>query len=262
MRAACALLGVELVELPDWSCCGATSAHMLDPQAAVMLPARNLLIANKLGLAELLVPCSACFARLRAADIELRNDPGRLINEPYDDPPTIFHINEFFDRPELLERLTQRVKQSLHELRGVCYYGCLSQRPAAITGSARPEDPLSMERVLEALGMRALPWSYKTDCCGASLSLSRPDLVRQLSGNLFQAAKLCGAELMVVDCPMCQSNLDTRQSQIEDERNTRYGLPIVYISELIALALGDEGNDWWPGHLVDPRPLLHDKGLL
>jgi heterodisulfide reductase subunit B len=113
------------------------------------------------------------------------------------------------------------------------------------------------------IGMEVRPWSYKTDCCGASLPLTRPDVVRKLSGDLFEAAQEAGAECLVTDCPMCQSNLDTRQAEIEAKRQKSYDLPIFYVTELMALAFGDErAAGWWKKHFVDPTPLLQRKGLL
>jgi heterodisulfide reductase subunit B2 len=257
IRAACETLGVALAELPDWNCCGASSAHFLDDELAVGLSARNVHIARREGR-ELLVPCAACFQRLKHAEREIDE---RLRDG--DDPVRISHINDFFDRPELLQVLKQRLKKPLAGLAGVAYYGCLSQRPPKVTGARAPENPAAMDDLMRALGMEVRPWSYKTDCCGASLAVTRTDLVRKLSGDLFEAAQEAGAECLVTDCPMCQSNLDTRQAEIEAERDREFGLPVFYITELMALALGDgRAARWWKKHFVDPRPLLKRRGLL
>ena len=262
IRAVCETLGVGLAELPDWSCCGASSAHFLDDELAVRLPARNMVIAEQAGR-ELLVPCSACFQRLKHADKELRQDAARWTDQAYEGKTTIYHVNEFFARPELLEAVRQAVSRPLEGLAGVAYYGCLSQRPPKVTDAAEPENPTSMDRLLEAIGMEVRPWSYKTDCCGASLTLTRTDVVHKLSGDLFEAAREAGAECLVTDCPMCQSNLDTRQAEIEAARNERFHLPVFYVSELMALAFGDDRTSrWWKKHFVDPVPLLRQKGLL
>jgi heterodisulfide reductase subunit B len=262
IRAACETLGIALVELPDWNCCGASSAHFLDDALAAQLSARNMLIAERQGR-ELLVPCAACFQRLKHADKALSEDPGRWTAETYEGRTPVFHVNDFFHRPELLKAVKQRVKKPLVGLAGVPYYGCLSQRPPKITDAERPENPTAMDDLMRALGMEVRPWSYKTDCCGASLAVTRSDLVRKLSGDLFEAAEEAGAECLVTDCPMCQSNLDTRQAEIEAERGKRFALPVFYLTELMALALGDARTGrWWKKHFVDPRPLLTRKGLL
>ena len=262
IRAVCEALDIAVAELPDWSCCGASSAHFVDDALAVALPARNMAIAEQAGR-ELLVPCAACFQRLKHADKELREDAGRWIDGPYEGKAAIYHVNEFFDRPELMKLVKGSVKRPLAGLAAVPYYGCLSQRPPKITGAQRPENPTSMDDLMRAIGMEVRPWSYKTDCCGASLTLTRPDVIHKLSGDLYEAAAEAGAECLVTDCPMCQSNLDTRQAEIEAERGRQYGLPVFYVTELMALAFGDgRAGRWWKKHFVDPRPLLGKKGLL
>ena len=262
IRAVCETLGVALGELPDWNCCGASSAHFVDDDLAVRLPARNMVIAERAGR-ELLVPCSACFQRLKHADRELREDAARWGAGTYEGKAAVYHVNEFFDRPELLDAVKRNVKRPLTGLAGVAYYGCLSQRPPKVTGAESPENPTSMDHLLEAVGMEVRPWSYKTDCCGASLTLTRTDVIHKLSGDLFEAAREAGAECMVTACPMCQSNLDTRQAEIEADRGTRYNLPVFYLTELMALAFGSrQAAGWWKKHFVDPTPLLGSKGLL
>ena len=262
LRAVCEALDIELEELTDWNCCGASSAHVVDDELAVHLAARNMTIAERQG-SELLVPCSACFQRLKHADKELKKDAERWIDQPYEGKTTINHVNDFFDRPQLIQAIKQKVTRPLHSLTGVPYYGCLSQRPPKVTDSLSPENPKSMDRLLQAIGMEVRPWSYKTDCCGGSLTLTRPDLVRHLVRTLFAAAQEAGAECMVTDCPLCQSNLDTRAGEIEAEQGKDYGLPVFYVTELMGLAMGQEGTkSWWHGHFVDPSVLLSSKGLL
>ena len=262
IRSVCQTLDVTLAELADWNCCGASSAHFVDDELAVRLPARNMVIAEREGR-ELLIPCAACFQRLKHADKELKQDPARWTDAPYEGKAAVYHVNDFFDRPELVETVKQKVTKPLAGLIGVAYYGCLSQRPPKVTDAQSPENPTSMDHLLRVIGMDVRPWSYKTDCCGASLPLTRPDLVHKLSGDLFEAAQEAGAECLVTDCPMCQSNLDTRQAEIEAKRQKPYDLPVFYVTELMALAFGDpEAAGWWKKHFVDPTPLLQRKGLL
>jgi len=262
IRAVCQALDVSLAELADWNCCGASSAHFVDDDLAVRLSARNMAIAEEAGR-ELLVPCAACFHRLKHADKELREDAPRWLETPYEGKAEIYHVNDFFDRPELLAAVKKKVIQPLKGLAGVAYYGCLSQRPPKVTDAKHPENPVAMDDLMRLIGMEARPWSYKTDCCGASLALTRTDVVHKLSGDLFEAAVEAGAECMVTDCPLCQSNLDMRERDIEAERGAQFGLPVFYITELMALAFGDSGAArWWKKHFVDPAPLLRSKGLV
>jgi heterodisulfide reductase subunit B len=262
IRSVCETLDVDVRELEDWNCCGASSAHFFDDELAVQLSARNMSIAEREGR-DLLVPCSACFQRLKHADKQLKQDAARWTDEPYEGRVTIYHVNDFFARGDFLAVVKQKVTKPLNGLAAVPYYGCLSQRPPRITDAESPENPLAMDELMRAIGMDVRKWSYKTDCCGASLALARTDLVRKLSGDLLAAAKEAGAECLVTDCPLCQSNLDTRQSEIEAERGERFGLPVFYVTELMALAFGDDrAARWCKKHLVNPRPLLESKGLL
>ena len=262
IHAVCQALDIALKELPDWNCCGASSAHFLDDELAIRLPARNLVIAEQMGL-ELLVPCAACFQRLKHAEKELTKDAKRWEVESYEGKAAIFHVNEFFDRPDIIKAVKAKVTKPLTGLKGVAYYGCLSQRPPKITDAGAPEYPVSMDHLLRAIGMEVVPWSYKTDCCGGSLTLTRPDVLRKLSGDLFEAAREVGAECIVTDCPMCQSNLDTRETEIEAERGRQFNLPVLYLTELMALAFGDDRTKgWWKKHFVDPTDLLRSKNLL
>jgi len=117
--------------------------------------------------------------------------------------------------------------------------------------------------VLEAAGAEVVSWPYKTDCCGGSLALTRTDLVLKLSRKLLDMALLVEADAVVTFCPMCQANLDTRQADISEETGTQYEVPILYMTELLGIALGyDAANTWLAKHMVSPEKLLHDKGLI
>jgi len=255
-RAVARLLDVELVELPDWNCCGASSAHATDEALALNLAARNLTIAGTQGM-DLIVPCAACYSRLKAAERKISGDRGR------DSGFRVLNPMEFLFLSGLSVRLQELVKRPLTGLKVVCYYGCLLVRPPDVTGVKQYEHPEEMDRLIELMGAEPIPWSYKTDCCGGSLSLTRTDIVMRLTGKLFEKAIEAGAEAMVVACPLCQSNLDSRQEEISRESGNHYELPIFYFTELIGLALGHRDADkWFKRHFVDPRKLLASKGLV
>ena len=157
----------------------------------------------------------------------------------------------------------EKVVVPLSGLKVACYYGCLSVRPPGITGVNRYEDPDHMDRLMSTLGAEPLPWSYKADCCGASLVMARTDIVRRLSHRLLEMAKEAEADCLVTGCTMCQSNLDTRQEEISKEFGQSYDLPIFYFTELIGLAMGHRDVKKWLGrHLTDPMRLLSSKGLI
>jgi heterodisulfide reductase subunit B len=255
-RAVARLLDVELIDLPDWNCCGASSAHATDEALALNLAARNLTIAETQGM-DLMVPCAACYSRLKAAERKISRDGGK------ESSFRVLNALEFLFLPDLSVRLQELVKQPLKGLKVVCYYGCLLVRPPDVTGAKEYEHPEEMDRLIELIGAEAVPWSYKTDCCGGSLVLTRTDIVMRLTGKLFDKAIEAGAECLVVACPLCQSNLDSRQEEISRRSGNRFELPIFYFTELIGLAMGHADADkWFKRHFVDPRKLLASKGLL
>jgi len=254
-KAMSALLGVELGELPDWSCCGASSAHVTDESLAHRLVARNLAIAEKEGR-DLVVPCAACYSRFKAGEKELADDDKKLNFR-------ILSLLEFLVEDGLMDRVKGMIKRPLHGLKVVSYYGCLLVRPPKVTGAKKYENPEEMDRLLKLLGAEAIPWSYKTDCCGGSLVLTRTDIVRRLTRKLYDKALEAGAEAIAVACPLCQSNLDSRQEEISREAGKDYQIPILYITELIGLSLDHpDAGKWFRRHFVDPGKLLASKGLV
>jgi len=259
-RAVCEALDIELRELEDWNCCGSTSAHSIDAELAQLLPLRNLEIAESAGL-DLMVPCAACYGRSKRADAAFRK--GELTAETtYTGGVRIEHILDFLAADEVFGALRERIVQPLTGLKAVCYYGCLTVRPPEVTGARNCEDPDSMDRLVQLAGATCLPWSYKTDCCGGSLTLTRSDVVVRLVDRLVTMAEEAGADCIVVACPMCHANLDGRQQEAMAEFGRRHHMPILYISELLGLAMGlPEAHMWWPKHLTDPVGVLGARGL-
>jgi heterodisulfide reductase subunit B len=249
-RAVFEALGVELRELADWNCCGSTSAHSINRELSRLLPGRNLEIADRAGL-DLLIPCAACYSRSKAADAEL-SAPRVEIN----------HILEFLEREDILERLESLITAPLTGLRAVCYYGCLTSRPPRVVGTPADENPGSMDRLVELSGATALPWSFKTDCCGAGLSIARRDVVLRLVGRLLAMADEAGADCIVVACTMCHMNLDALQNEAVRLRGSMKPMPVLYISELLGLAMEHpQAPRWLDRHLVNPGDILSLKGL-
>lgn len=267
-RAVCEKLGLNLVEPEGWGCCGASSAHVVSHELATVLPVKNLSLVEKAGFDEVAVPCAACFSRLKAAvhdmslDPELRSEVGRDVGYDYKGTVKIRHLLDTLTENVGLEKIRGRVTRSLKGLKVVCYYGCLLTRPPDITEALHPEYPIHMDRLMEALGAQSLDWSYKTDCCGASFALTEPDVVMRLAQRILQNAKDVGADAVVVACPLCHANLDTRQGQIAELYGQRYDLPIFYFTELMGLAMGVEAKKLGAQkHVQDPLPLLRAKGL-
>jgi heterodisulfide reductase subunit B len=240
LLAVAEALAKELPEVPDWNCCGATAAHNLDHDLALALPARILAAAEKSGMDEVLVPCAACYSRLSVTrhelleDEKLRQRISGLIESDYRGSAEVLNIIEWLTS---ISDLETKVKAPFKR-RVVCYYGCLLVRPPAIVNFDRPEDPQSMDQLLKKIGATPLDWAFKTECCGAGFSVSRTDLVAELSSRILDDAVFRGAEAVIVACPMCHLNLDMRRSHIEKFSGKKYGIPVLYVTQAVGLALG------------------------
>jgi heterodisulfide reductase subunit B2 len=256
------LLNLELEELPDWNCCGATAAHSTNHRLALALPARNLALAETAGR-DVVVPCALCFNRLKVAEKALMSPEGAHLGVPYQGGIKIWDLLDYLTRDPHLRDLAPKVVKPLTGLRAVGYYGCLVARPPAVTDKRDAENPQNLERLLKALDAEPLDWSFKTDCCGAGLAVARPDIIDTLVQRLYERALRAGADCLVVSCQMCQANLDMPQKRIGQKFGKDYYLPVFYFTELIGLAMGHpEVKKWLAGHLVDPLPLLEQKGLI
>ncbi len=253
------LLDIRLNEIPDWNCCGASSAHMTDHGLAVDLAARNLRIAEKMGK-DLLVPCAACFHRLKAAEKAIGAEAGRKGAQT--SRIRVYHLSDWLRRPDTLRKIRDAVKEPLKGLRLVPYYGCLITRPPFITDSEEHEDPKSMDLLIRILGGEVKRWSHKTECCGGSLTLGRSDITNELVSRLVKAAARAGAQGILTMCPMCQANLESNQLELKQKDPRHPVLPIFFATELIAACIaGRTSVNRWKAHLVDPQGLLRPLGL-
>jgi len=247
VRGVCGMLGIELVEIPDWNCCGASSAHMTSHEVGIRLPLRNLLIAADLGL-DILVPCAACFQRLKAAEKALQADPEHWDIDGDRPSVRIIHISELLSSPGIDKTIRQQVQQGLGGLKIGCYYGCLSLRNPKITDVVNYEQPDKLERIVSAIGARPIRWSHRTECCSGSLTMARPDIARKLVADIVEAAVRGGADALVTDCPMCQANVEGRQLDLSGGPK----VPVFFITELISAALtGDYPARQKKLHLVE-----------
>ncbi|MBU0517244.1 MAG: disulfide reductase [Proteobacteria bacterium] len=266
IQGAAELLDLKLVEITDWNCCGATAGHSLDHRLALNLGARNLALAAR-GPQPTVVPCALCFNRMKTAQAELLEDDAavtdhiKALGKDYD-RVQVTELNEFLTTPDMMVLIEDKKVIDLSGLKPVCYYGCQGQRPPKITGNPEYEHPTGLDRLLRALGCDVLDWSFKTDCCGASHSVARPDIVFTLVGKLYERALQVGANCVVTGCQMCQANLDMYQTEIAAELGREVYLPVFYFTELIGLALGHQKTGHWlKRHLVSPRELLSAVGL-
>jgi heterodisulfide reductase subunit B len=262
-RLVCRALGIELRELEDWNCCGAAAARGTSHLLGLALPARVLHQAEEMGL-PLTTPCPECFSRLRFANYEMREEDTRqrvsqVLNTGVGNQvavePTLKLISQHQGNLE--------VRRPLTGLKAVCYYGCLFVRPHKVVDFDDEENPQSMDGLMERVGVEVLDWGFRTECCGAYLSLPRPEVVLRLTHRILKGARQAGADCIVVACPLCQANLDTRQKDVEAHYEEKMAVPIIYFTQLVGLALGYSARELMlDKHLTDPLPLLRDKGLV
>jgi heterodisulfide reductase subunit B len=261
-------LGIDLVEVKDWVCCGASSAHATSHLVSIALPVLNLSHAEKDGFEKLIAPCLACLSRFKAANVELEHD-GKLRSEihevfdyKYQGKVKVYHPLEVFLEMGM-DKIREKIRKKLSGLKIACYYGCVLTRPPNVCQFDNVEDPQSMDTIVRTLGATPLEWSFKTECCGVSMTLTRSDIVLKLSNDILRAAKEAGADAIAVSCPLCQANLDGRQRQIEETYNVRYRIPIIYITQLMGLAFGAFPKEVGIQKLItSPREALGSIGLM
>jgi heterodisulfide reductase subunit B len=233
---------INLEEISDWNCCGATAAHNMNKELSLALPARILSLAERQGLKEIVVPCAACYSRLTvtkhelAKDREIRKIVTSANDLEYSGTVEVLNIIQMLDKyitPNLEGRV---VKPFDHKV--ACYYGCLLVRPHEILKFDREEDPQSMDELMLKAGATPIDWAFKTECCGAGLSVSRTSSVGRLSGKIIRDAVDRGAEAMIVACPMCHSNLDMRRGAINSFLGEKIDIPVLYATQVLGLAVG------------------------
>jgi len=242
-EATCEALGIELVEVPDWSCCGASAAHSTSHLLGMALPARNLALAEEAGLTTVVAPCALCSNAMKKthelilSDKRTAAEMERLTGRKYGAGVKTLNVIQLFLEYGL-EELQKKAILSFEGLKVACYYGCLLTRPPDLLKFDDPEQPTLMDEVCKVVGTQPVEWGFKTECCGAGFSMSRTDLVCELSRRILQNAVNNGAEAVIVACPMCHSNLDMRQADINKMFGTSFDIPIVYLTELVGLAVG------------------------
>jgi len=267
IRAILGEMDISLKEIPDWNCCGASPAHYLNEELAKALPYRNLVMAEAAGLERVVSPCPACYSHLRHVHEEVEKEPRlldrleKMTGKGYHKSVQSKHLLDFIKEDIGFDRLKQSMKATLNKLKVVSYYGCLTRLPGVNLDDV--ENPVMMDEIVEVLGGEPLKWSHKTECCGASLSVTRTEIALRLVKAILEAAQERGADCIAVVCPLCQSNLDTRQNDINKAHGTNYHLPTLYLSQLIGLTqrLGytSLGLDRL---IITPKALLLEKGII
>lgn len=250
-------MGIDLVEVEDWNCCGSSSAHSIDAKLADQLPARNLSLAP--AGRPLLVACPSCYLRLKhcqhklRCDIKVRKQHEERFGREIDPDLPIVHFFEVLDQSDLKHH-NRNVFGRLAGLRCAPYYGCMLARPPEMRGEKKHHG--LMEDILRNLGVTPVRWAYASRCCGTFLSVVRPDVVTAMVDRIIANAMQSHADCIVTACAMCHMNLEIRTTRHQP-------IPVLHFSELLALSIGDRPkNGWFERHLIDPRPMLLSKQLI
>ncbi len=256
-------LGVHVRPIKNWSCCGTSSRLSPSPLLPYALPLKNLAQAEKDGEKEVLVPCAACFSRMKESlhafreDETIRDAMAAILDYSYRDSLSVLHPLEVLARKEYRAEIEEKVTTKLDGIKIVTYYGCLITRPPKIMMLPDPEKPAMMDKILKKTGAEILDWSYRTECCGASLSLTRKAIVLELCRNIIDDARERGADVIAVACSLCHGNLDMRQSEIASNHKGFQMLPVLYFTQLLGLAMGiPEKALGIRRHMVNAAPLL------
>jgi heterodisulfide reductase subunit B len=247
-RAVAQALGLELNELPEWQCCGATFPLATDNSMALIAPTRLLAQAQNAG-GHVTTLCAICFHVLRRTQTTLQKQPEMLerINwfteEPYNGQARVSHFLELLRDEIGWSKLTEHVTRPLTGIRVAPYYGCLLLRPQNEIGLDDPDQPRILHDLLSALGCEVVDFPYQVECCGSYLAVSKPELPEKLSKEILFSARQHGAQAIATACPLCHFNLDFPQRPEISGSNSDV-IPIFYFTQLMAIALGLSEDNW------------------
>lgn len=258
-------LGIELIELKGWTCCGATHLQDYDSSLAVAVNARNIGLSEKLGLPVLTV-CNTCTLMLRKAKHKLDNEEGikdevnivlKEAGLEYRGTSEVTHLLWVLLKDYGLEKLKTKIKKPLKGVKVANFYGCHIIRPAHVLGFENPQNPRSMEKLVENLGAESVDFSSRLDCCGFHAVFPAEQDVLRLSGIDTSSAKDAGAHCMLTPCPLCQMQLDMYQPDSAKKLGRKIDMPVLHLAQLVGLALGIS-----PKELAMDQHIIDAKGLL
>ena len=262
-------LGFELDELPDWTCCGATFPLVNDYHIAMSGPTRILADTKDQGGDKLVTLCSVCFNVLKRTNHVMRTDEERrakitdFIERDYHGETEVLHYLQVLRDEIGFDQLKEKVGRPLEGLKVACYYGCLLLRPVKEIGLDNMENPTIFEDFIRALGAEPVEFPFKIECCGAFQTVHSMDVATRCSRDILNSARNNGADLVTTTCPLCQFNLDDRQPEIQKSESDFATIPVVYFTQLLALALEMSAADLgFERNLIDPLPVLQAKGVV
>ena len=238
-------IGLVMHEIDDWCCCGTSAAKLTDDDLMHALPARSLCLSEQQmpGL-DVVTSCTGCYSSLKAAvhwareSEDNRAHVSSLIGMDYAASADVKSMLEVLVDPSMRELIVGKLQKTLGGMKLACYYGCTQVRPVEVVNFENPENPHSMEALLDAAGASCVEWAFKTECCGASNHVVSPKVARSAVERILRNAVACGAEAIVTSCPLCWLNIDMREKAINKEHGTSYELPVYYFTQLLALCMG------------------------
>jgi heterodisulfide reductase subunit B2 len=272
VRASCAAVGLELAELPDWNCCGATFPLIIDNMLELAAPAHVLVAARDEAASAgdlLTTACTTCYNVLQRTNKFIREHEeereriNAFIEAEYAGEVEVKDILHLLRDDVGFQAIGEKVRQPLEGLRVAAYYGCMVLRPPAEVAYDDPDHPTSLDDLMSALGATAVDFPHKNECCGAYLAVKDPGITQEMVYTILRSAQVAGAEAVVTNCPLCQFNLDKQQAEMRKSYASYRPMPIFYFSQLMGLALGLDAHDYgWERHYIDARPLLKERGWL
>lgn len=242
-------IGTGLEELEDWNCCGATAYFSVDDTMAAAICGRNLSLAEKTGK-DIIAPCAGCYLTLRKSNEFLHSQTAKaqkiledLKNNgcEYKGQVRVKHPLEVLIHDIGLKKIMEKVKNPLTGLKVACYYGCQVVRP--FTDFDDPDYPVTLDKIMEAIGAEPVKFSAKTRCCGGSLTGTIEEVGLRLNYILLREAKKKGADVISTICPLCQFNLEITQNRIVKKYKEDIKMPVLYFSQLMGLAFGIPKED-------------------
>lgn len=271
VRASAQTVGIELVELPEWNCCGATYPLIIDNMLELAAPAHVLVGARDEGHT-LTTACTTCYNVLKRTNEFIRTHKeererlNAFIEAEYEGEAEIMDFLHLLRDKVGFETVGEKVQRPLTGLKVASYYGCMVLRPPAEVAYDDPDHPQSLDDLMAALGATPVDFPHKNECCGAYLAVQDSDVTREMVFTILKSAQAAGAEAVATNCPLCQFNLDKQQAEMHKMHasfsRTSGTIPIFYFSQLMGLALGlDVSSYGWDRHYVDARPLLSERGF-
>lgn len=260
LRAIAPLLSIELEAIPDWLCCGATVMKSIDEGKSRSLAVRALVRADQRGM-DLLMPCPSCANNHLQCLRWIISTQGGRREYGLRGTPRVKQVMEVLAFDLGPDRIQEKIQRKLVGLRVIPYYGCLTVRPFGLGGKESMENPQAMEGLIRATGAQPLFFPERVDCCGGGLLLTHEKMAARLTSAILRKAKEHGPDCMVVACPLCHFMLDGKQSVVEKEMGERIGLPILYSTQFLGLALGADSQTLGLNGLISPSREFMRKAM-